>query len=578
MATAEIADTMRPEFTPADIVLLLKPAWQSTRNRRRSAGRGDWLRFTFFGGVTLFFAVGIFAAFYRVLLYVARFPEFTAPLTHQILATVSTFVLTILLASNVVTALSTQYLSEDLSLLVSSPVPMPALYGSRFVLTLMQSSWMVLLFLLPVYVAFALTATSPARFLAGVGLTLPPLTVIPAALGGMVTALLIAMFPARRIRELLVMIGGLFIALLIFLVRAQKPERLLNPRSIYDVTEFFSAFRSPSAPFLPSTWTTDVLAAARAGNPLPAESLALLWTTAAATLVLGAWTARLVFPLGYSQAQESRPARVSTLALFDRLLEYATRPLELRFRSLFLKDIRSFVRDTSQWSQLLLLMALVVIYLYNFSVLPSNFTFATFYLQNLFSFLNLGLAGFVLAAVAVRFVFTSVSAEGAAFWIIRTSPLSLRHFLWSKFWSSLPPLLVLSQVLTLASNYYLGATRFMTLLASGTIVCVTFGIVGMGVGMGAMFPRFRYENVTQIAGSTGGLLYMMASSTFIALVLFLEAIPVYLYLATRYRGEALSATANMWMGLALLAVLALNVAAVFLPMRWGQRRLEAMEI
>ena len=33
----------------------------------------------------------------------------------------------------------------------------------------------------------------------------------------------------------------------------------------------------------------------------------------------------------------------------------------------------------------------VMVYLYNFSVLPSNFTFATFYLQNLFSFLNLGL-------------------------------------------------------------------------------------------------------------------------------------------------------------------------------------------
>ena len=53
-----------------------------------------------------------------------------------------------------------------------------------------------------------------------------------------------------------------------------------------------------------------------------------------------------------------------------------TRPFELRFRSLLLKDIKSFLRDTTQWSQLLLLLALVVIYLYNFSVLPANFTFA----------------------------------------------------------------------------------------------------------------------------------------------------------------------------------------------------------
>ncbi len=114
----------------------------------------------------------------------------------------------------------------------------------------------------------------------------------------------------------------------------------------------------------------------------------------------------------------------------------------------------------------------VMVYLYNFSVLPSNFTFATFYLQNLFSFLNLGLAGFVLSAVAVRFVFTAVSIEGRAFWIIRSSPLSLKKFLWSKFWTALPPLLVLSQILTIVSNHFLGASRFMTVLASVSIFFV----------------------------------------------------------------------------------------------------------
>ena len=40
-----------------------------------------------------------------------------------------------------------------------------------------------------------------------------------------------------------------------------------------------------------------------------------------------------------------------------------------------------------------------------------------------------------MATVAVRFVFPAVSAEGAAFWIIRTSPITLRDFLWSKFWT-----------------------------------------------------------------------------------------------------------------------------------------------
>ncbi len=569
---------MTLEFTPASIAALLAPHFRGARNRQRNAGRGDLVRALLFASVALLFALFVFAGFYRVLLYIGQFDEFTAPLTQRVLDTVSSFVLTILLASTIVTALATQYLSDDLSLLVSSPVPLPALYGARLVLTLLQSSWMVVLFSIPVYAAFAATAASPLLFLAAVALAFPPLVLIATCIGTMVTSALMAAFPARRVKEMLLLLSALFVVLLVFLIRVQQPERLLNPRSIYDVTEFFSSFSSPSSPFLPSAWTTSVLIAGRNGQALPAMPLLLLWSTGAALVVIGCWMARSLYAIGYSRAQESRPARLSSLPLVDRVLETLTGPFEPRFRSLLLKDLRTFLRDTTQWSQLLLLVALVVVYLYNFSVLPSNFTFATFYLQNLFSFLNLGLAGFVLAAVAVRFVFTSISSEGRAFWILRSSPLTMEKLLWSKFWTALPPLLLLSQVLTIASNHFLGATLFMTVLSSVTILFVTFGIVGLGVGMGAAFPKFKFENVTQIAGSSGGLLYMIAASSFVAAVLFLESIPVYLILDADFRGVPLTSRALAASILSLGLVLVLNLLTVALPMRWGRRKLDAMEI
>ncbi|HLE69374.1 MAG TPA: hypothetical protein VJH87_06810 [Vicinamibacteria bacterium] len=569
---------MTLEFTPASIAALLAPYFRGIRNQQRNAGRGELLRALLFASVGLLFALFVFAGFYRVLLYIGQFDEFTAPLTHRVLDTVSSFVLTVLLASTIVTALATQYLSDDLSLLMSSPVPLPALYGARLILTLLQSSWMVVLFSVPVYAAFAATAASPSVFLAAVALAFPPLVLIATCIGSMVTSALMAAFPARRVKEMLLLLSALFVVLLVFLIRVQQPEKLLNPRSIYDVTEFFSSFSTPSSPFLPSAWTTSVLVAGRNGEALPAMPLLLLWSTSAALVVIGCWMARWLYGIGYSRAQESRPARLSSLPLVDRILETVSRPFEPRFRSLLLKDLRTFLRDTTQWSQLLLLVALVVVYLYNFSVLPANFTFATFYLQNLFSFLNLGLAGFVLAAVAVRFVFTSVSSEGRAFWILRSSPLTMEKLLWSKFWTALPPLLLLSQVLTIVSNQFLGATLFMTVLSSITILFVTFGIVGLGVGMGAAFPKFKFENVTQIAGSSGGLLYMIAASSFIAAVLFLESIPVYLILSADFRGVPLTSRALAASILSLGLVLVLNLFTVALPMRWGRRKLDAMEI
>ena len=43
------------------------------------------------------------------------------------------------------------------------------------------------------------------------------------------------------------------------------------------------------------------------------------------------------------------------------------------------------------------------------------------------------MAGLVLSAVAARFLYTSVSLEGEAFWIVRTAPVNISRFLWSKF-------------------------------------------------------------------------------------------------------------------------------------------------
>ena len=76
------------------------------------------------------------------------------------------------------------------------------------------------------------------------------------------------------------------------------------------------------------------------------------------------------------------------------------------------------------------------------------------------------MAGFVMATVAVRFVFPAVSAEGAAFWIIRTAPISLRDFLWSKFWTGLVPVLVLTEGLTVAANEFLGVDPFLKVLSA----------------------------------------------------------------------------------------------------------------
>ncbi len=136
-------------------------------------------------------------------------------------------------------------------------------------------------------------------------------------------------------------------------------------------------------------------------------------------------------------------------------------------RNLLIKDVKVFLRDVTQWSQLLLLLALVVMYLYNFQVLDlDRIPYMAGVIKNFYAFLNLGLAGFVMATVAARFVFPAVSSEGAAFWIIRTAPITSRDFLWSKFWSGLVPLLLMSLTLTVVANEFLAVAPFLKVVTA----------------------------------------------------------------------------------------------------------------
>ena len=115
------------------------------------------------------------------------------------------------------------------------------------------------------------------------------------------------------------------------------------------------------------------------------------------------------------RVQQSAGERRSAGRARDRSAGSDTRlltPFGIVRRELVLKELRLFFRDTTQWSQLILLAVLVVVYVFNIKYLPLRGEGVTFFLVNVVPFLNLVLAGFVLASIAARFIFPGVSLEG----------------------------------------------------------------------------------------------------------------------------------------------------------------------
>src|SRR5437868_1411672 len=261
----------------------------------------------------------------------------------------------------------------------------------------------------------------------------------------------------------------------------------------------------------------------------------LLWSTAAAAVVLGALLHWRLYSQGFSKAQESAE-RWARGTLMPRVADRLLAPLGVLRRELVLKELRVFFRDTTQWSQLLLLAVLVVVYVFNIKFLPLKGDGMTFFLRNVVPFLNLVLAGFVLASIAARFIFPGVSLEGRTLWLLRSSPMSMRDLLWSKFWVGTLPLLVLAVGIVGVTDYMLDVTAFMFGVSVLTIVLMTFAVAGLAIGYGTWFPQFETENAAQIPTSFGGLLFMMSAIVVIAGVVILEARPVYSYLSAQAYG------------------------------------------
>ena len=561
-------------MTTRPFPFLLLPTLWAARNRARRREPGDSARLMLFGSIGLGVGAAIFAAVFWLTWQLDYYEELGDYLLRLGLSWLFLTFLSFLAFSGIVTALSTFFLSEDLRLLVAAPVAPPRLFYSRFARTVGQSSWMVATFLAPVLLAVGLARCAGPLFYATALLALAAFVVIPVALGSVVTLALVNVFPARRARDVLMLMGLLFAVSLVLMLRFLRPERLLSVESLPDLTAFFATLQSPVTPLLPSFWAGETVFAALRGGVDWVHAGALVTTALAFTVMARAAFVRYYFS-GWSKAQEARKARFTKMRGLDVLARRL--PIRPLGRSLLLKDVKVFLRDTTQWSQLLLLVALVLVYLYNFRVLDlERIPYMGAMVKNVYAFVNLAMAAFVLSAVAVRFVFPAVSAEGPAFWIIRSAPVPMRSFLWSKFWTGLVPILLMAEALTVVSNRFLGADPFLRVLGAVAIFFMSFALVGLATGMGAQHPRFNAENTTQVAGSYGGIAFMVLAVLYILVMIALLAWPSSLYLWHRFRELPLPARSQAWMALCGLAAIALSVGTFWVSMQKGIRSLEEM--
>lgn len=573
-ATPRISHTAETAIGMPDpsLLHLLGPKWLTARARSLTQERGRGARLAILAFFGLLFWSFIFGVLYRLLVYFRGVQEIGPLLAGKLLGLILVGFFSILLLSNIITALSSFFLARDLDMLVAGPVDWLKLYGAKLLETILHSSWMVALMSVPMFAAYGVVYEGGFWFPLIVLAVFIPFLVIPGVVGSVITLVLVNVFPARRTRDILSVIAVLAAGGIVLLFRIVRPERLARPEGFRSLVDFVAILRTPTSPLLPSEWVSEAVMS-WLGFRLDLLPLYLLWSTAAAAIVFGAVMHRWLYLKGFSKAQESAE-RWARSGAMHRLSMAALRPLGVLKRELVMKEVRLFFRDTTQWSQLILLAVLVIVYVFNIKYLPLRGEGITFFLVNTIPFLNLVLSGFVLASIAARFIFPAVSLEGRTLWLLRSSPMSVRDLLWSKFWVGTLPLLVLALGIVGITDYLLDVSVFMFVVSLLTIAMMTLAVSGLAIGFGTLFPQFETENAAQIPTSFGGLLFMMSSIAVIAGVVILEARPVYSYLARSFTRARPDPT-EMIIGFGLAALLC--VVATIVPIRVALRRLETVE-
>lgn len=478
---------------------------------------------------------GVYFSVHSMLEGVAANPVLRAAVPPRLIS-VSLFVFFLLLLfSNGIAALGCLYGARDLPLIMSLPVSKTSLFTSRLVLMTVQSSWMFLLFEVPAILAFASSLDTKAGFIAAAAILTLPYILIPAALSVAVVTLFVTVFPAARAREIL-LVSGLAAVCVVLAFRQEVGSRVaFRSSSPPELSTQLLLLNDPHPSWMPSKWFSDVLCSLLSNPSIPASqselaaTAVLLISTALGLSALAYLLFEFFFSRGWDLSMQSGSSLRIPHSKFWTSVGRFLLPFDSQLRALLFKELRMFLRDTTQALQLMLFLLMAAIYLYNFRALREVASIhgrgEPWWLAVL-SVSNIAFGACVLSAIATRFIFPSISLEGYAYVVVRSAPLTIRQLLRRKMLVWLVPTAALSLTLLVSGTFAIQAP-FATILATAAIgLMLSIGIVGLGIGVGAVFAKFDWDYPSQVLSSFGSLVFMLLS----LVLAFLTLIPASLLL------------------------------------------------
>jgi ABC-2 type transport system permease protein len=476
--------------------------WQKALVRRNELLHGTWRRrIGWLVGIALGAAfIGlVFTVSLGVFVWV-RFaqPEATSGLLVGGFALMTTFALFWGLG----TALSDLYLSSDLELLMTAPVPRRDIFWLKL-LGEMGQTGLAALIPMAVLVAYGVSVAAGWHYYVAAAVVWVLVLAMLVAVSMALVMLLMRVMPAKRAREIYSLIYVIFFAAiwLGWMILSR------NGRTAGQIARLSPQILAASSKFElpPASWAGGMMLAWTSGdwarvalNGLPLVVLAVAAIGLAYLLFERSfhrdWAAMHEVAARPRHAQPvnggngARPAR-SVGELCAAWLPWPARQVAA-------KDWTIFPRDLRQVSRLIMPLVVSLFYVYQFgfaSPVPRAVPGIGFWL-----------ALFVLPVVPIFFALAvgtpAIGKEGGNFELLRVAPLSPGALLWGKVWMTLVPTVALGLAATLTVALLLRTTGVEIALLLILVVLISLALSAIAVALGALVPNFQASDYRRVVG------------------------------------------------------------------------------
>ena len=469
------------------------------------------------------------------------------------------------------------YLSGDMDFLLSSPVPIRAVFFTKLLQAVLPNFGLIALFGLPVLFGLGLAGHYWILYFPLVVLTMVALALAGAGLSALLVMVVARVFPARRAAEILGFVG----ALLAF--TCSQAGNIYNSFghstsvSGAQVSNMFSLLVRFNTLWLPLNWAGQGLVALGEGRWLPGFLLvSLTLGLSGAIFMFSLGTAERLYYSGWAGMQvvsrrkkKLRSVRPSTSTeisspgstVVGLPLLGLGRFLPAPVRGIIWKDFLLLRRDLRNLSQLISPLIFGIVYsfmIFNIGNQPSaGQAGAPDWLMNslgvVLTYANVGMSLFVGWMLLGRLSGMAFSSEGRNYWVLKAAPLRAVHLLAAKYLVAYLPTLALG-VFFLAGISLLQKIPLAGFLYSLLAVAMCLaGMNGILLAFGVLGANFKWEDPRKMsAGGLGCLgqfltmLYLpLAFGLFIGPLWLVSAINIpqfYGYLAGAILGTLVTAT------------------------------------